>query len=69
MHDYVDTNTTGTSYVPACEYQVTRKKIINEPKTTTSMRSGSRPSREGTSLLFAAGTVTPMMMFPGGGQQ
>ena len=33
------------------------------------MRSGSRPSPEGTSLLFAGGTVSPMMMCPADGQQ
>ena len=32
------------------------------------MRSGSRPSLEGTRLLFAAGTVSPMMC-PADGQQ
>ena len=32
------------------------------------MRSGSRPSPEGTRLLFAGDTVSPMMC-PAGGQQ
>ena len=32
------------------------------------MRSGSRASREGTRLLFAGGTVSPMMC-PADGQQ
>ena len=32
------------------------------------MRSGSRPSLEGTRLLFAGGTVGPMMC-PADGQQ
>ena len=33
------------------------------------MRSGSRPSPEGTKLPFAGGTVSPMMMCPADGQQ
>ena len=38
----------------------------NETKTNT--RSGSRPRPEGTRLLFASGTVSPMMC-PADGQQ
>ena len=30
-------------------------------KTKTNMPSGSRPSPEGTRMLFAGGTVSPMM--------
>ena len=33
------------------------------------MRPGSRPSREGTRLLFAGGTVSPTMMYPADRQQ
>ena len=48
------------------------RKKINENdmknETKANMRSGSRPSLEGTRLLFAAGTVSPMMC-PADGQQ
>ena len=33
------------------------------------MRSGSRPSPEGTRLKFAGGAVSPVMMCPADGQQ
>ena len=37
-------------------------------ETKTNMRSGSKPSPEGARLLFAGGTVIPMMC-PADGQQ
>ena len=40
----------------------------NEEWNKIYMRSGSRPSPEGTRLLFAGGTVSPMMC-PADGQQ
>ena len=48
------------------------RKNINENdmknETKANMRSGSRPSPEGTRLLFAGGTVSPTMC-PADGQQ
>ena len=52
------------------EYQASRKKkrqgkrekhARQKTKGSIYMRSGSRPSPDGTRLLFAGGTVSPMM--------
>ena len=59
------------------EYQASRKKkrqgkrekhARQKTKGSIYMRSGSRPSPDGTRLLFAGGTVSPMMC-PADGQQ
>ena len=61
-------------------YQASRRKKDRERKKTkhkkkknetkqTYMRSGSRPSPEGTRLLFAGGTVSPMMCTADGQQK
>ena len=71
MPDYVNRNyISGTSQLlRSTRYQEGKKtgkerkekkrKMKNETKTN--IRSGSRPSPEGTRLLFADGTVSPMM--------
>ena len=54
-------------------YYITRRKKRQRKKenkngTKTTMHTGSRPSREGTRMVFAGGTVSPMMC-PSQGQQ
>ena len=81
MPDYVNNNDIAIRYLAtilkSTRYQVSKrktgreinkeiKKMKHETKTNI-MRSGSRPSPEGTRLLFA-GTVSPMMC-PADGQQ
>ena len=82
MPDYVhNSNISGTSQLYYCkEYQVPgikkenrqgkklTKIIMKNGTKTNIMRSGSRPSPEWTRLLFAGGTVSPMMC-PADGQQ
>ena len=45
-----------------------RKEKKKQNGAKTSMRSGSRPSPEGTKLVFAGGAVSPVMC-PADGQQ
>ena len=80
MPDYVNITISGTSQqLRSTRYQVSGRKKDRERKKTKEIkietwninkrtRSGSRPSFEGTSLLFAGGTVSPMMC-PSDGQQ
>ena len=74
MPDYVNNNDIAIRYLAtilkSTRYQVSKrktgreinkeiKKMKHETKTNI-MRSGSRPSPEGTRLLFAGGTVSPI---------
>ena len=78
MPDYVNNNISGTSQLlRSTRYQVSRRKLDRERKKrkwnekwnkNKRTCSGSRPSPEGTRLLFAGGTVSPMMC-PSDGQQ
>ena len=77
MHDYVNNIISGTSRLQYYkEYQVLiagikkekererkrrREKKWKMKQKLTCMRSGSRPSPEGTRLLFAGDTVSPIM--------
>ena len=82
MPDYVNNNDIAIRYLAtilkSTRYQVSKrktgreinkeiKKMKHETKTNI-MRSGSRPSPEGTRLLFA-GTVSPMMCAADGRQK
>ena len=69
--DYLDTDTMRYIYTSKYIYITKREKRQGkkaEDATRTITDSGSRPNHEGTRLMFASGTVSPMTC-PSDGQQ